>query len=96
MHHKHGSNGRRSRFHRRNSGCVRRQVQKSFQNVSSRSVPENKGEKTDFMKDEPGAPQIVDRSTFQAELDALRVREKAHTHEADATAASRRRLPMVE
>ena len=43
-----------------------------------------------------GAPKIVDRSTFQAELDALRVREKAHTREGDAIAAARRRLPMVE
>ena len=42
------------------------------------------------------APKIVDRSTFQAELDALRVREKAHTREGDAIAAARRRLPMVE
>ena len=51
---------------------------------------------TDFMRDAPGAPKIVDRSTFQAELDALRVREKAHTREGDAIAAARRRLPMVE
>jgi predicted dithiol-disulfide oxidoreductase (DUF899 family) len=51
---------------------------------------------TDFMRDELGAPKVVDRSTFQAELDALRVREKAHTHEGDAIAAGRRRLPMVE
>ena len=50
----------------------------------------------DFMRDEPGAPKVVDRSTFQAELDALRVREKAHTKEGDAIAAARRRLPMVE
>jgi predicted dithiol-disulfide oxidoreductase (DUF899 family) len=49
-----------------------------------------------FMRDELGAPKIVDRSTFQAELDALRVREKAHTREGDAIAAARRRLPMVE
>jgi predicted dithiol-disulfide oxidoreductase (DUF899 family) len=42
------------------------------------------------------APRIVDRATFQAELDALRVREKAHTKEGDAIAAARRRLPMVE
>ena len=48
------------------------------------------------MRDEFGAPKIVDRSTFQAELDALRVREKAHTREGDAIAAARRRLPMVE
>jgi predicted dithiol-disulfide oxidoreductase (DUF899 family) len=41
-------------------------------------------------------PPVVDRATFQARLDALRVREKAHTHEGDAIAAARRRLPMVE
>jgi predicted dithiol-disulfide oxidoreductase (DUF899 family) len=50
----------------------------------------------DIMSDEPGAPTIVDRSAFQAELDALRVREKAHTKEGDAIAAARRGLPMVE
>jgi predicted dithiol-disulfide oxidoreductase (DUF899 family) len=48
------------------------------------------------MRDELGAPKVVDRSTFQAKLDALRVREKAHTREGDAIAAARRRLPMVE
>jgi predicted dithiol-disulfide oxidoreductase (DUF899 family) len=41
-------------------------------------------------------PRLVDRATFQSELDALRVREKAHTREGDAIAAVRRRLPMVE
>jgi predicted dithiol-disulfide oxidoreductase (DUF899 family) len=41
-------------------------------------------------------PEVVDRATWQAEVDALRVREKAHTHEGDAIAAARRRLPMVE
>ena len=52
---------------------------------------------TDFMRDQPSAaPAVVDRDTFQAELDALRVREKAHTREGDAIAAARRRLPMVE
>ena len=51
---------------------------------------------TDFTGDEIGAPTVVDRNTFQAELDALRVREKAHTKEGDAIAAARRRLPMVE
>src|SRR5580658_9522963 len=40
-------------------------------------------------------PAIVDRDTFQTELDQLRDREKAHTHEGDAIAAARRRLPMV-
>jgi predicted dithiol-disulfide oxidoreductase (DUF899 family) len=48
------------------------------------------------MKNELGVPAVVDRSTFQAELNALRVREKAHTREGDAIAAARRRLPMVE
>jgi predicted dithiol-disulfide oxidoreductase (DUF899 family) len=48
------------------------------------------------MTEELAAPKIVDRSTFQAELDALRVREKAHTREGDAIAAARRRFPMVE
>jgi predicted dithiol-disulfide oxidoreductase (DUF899 family) len=51
---------------------------------------------TDVTRDESGAPKVVDRSTFQAELDALRLREKAHTKEGDAIAAARRRLPMVE
>jgi predicted dithiol-disulfide oxidoreductase (DUF899 family) len=50
----------------------------------------------DRIRDDPSAPKIVDRSTFQIELDALRIREKAHTREGDAIAAARRRLPMVE
>jgi predicted dithiol-disulfide oxidoreductase (DUF899 family) len=50
---------------------------------------------SNIMRDEPGAPKTVDRSIFQAELDALRVREKAHMREGDAIAAARRRLPMV-
>src|SRR5260370_3642052 len=44
----------------------------------------------------PGLRAAVDRATFEAERDALRVREKAHTREGDAIAAARRRLPMVE
>ena len=51
---------------------------------------------SDAMRNEFGAPTVVDRSTFQTELDALRVREKAHTREGDAIAAARRRLPMVK
>jgi predicted enzyme related to lactoylglutathione lyase len=43
-----------------------------------------------------GLPAVVDRATFRAELDRLRVREKAHTREGDVIAAARRRLPMVE
>ncbi|HEX3712821.1 MAG TPA: DUF899 family protein, partial [Trebonia sp.] len=40
-------------------------------------------------------PPAVDVGTWQRELDALRVREKAATRELDAIAAQRRRLPMV-
>src|SRR6201995_5248462 len=41
-------------------------------------------------------PPVADRTAFQAQVDALRSREKAHTREGDAIAAARRRLPMVE
>jgi predicted dithiol-disulfide oxidoreductase (DUF899 family) len=51
---------------------------------------------TQAMPAEPMMPSVVDRTTFQGELDALRIREKAHTREGDAIAAARRRLPMVE
>lgn len=44
----------------------------------------------------PGRPPVVDAATWQAARDELLVREKAHTHEGDAIAAARRRLPMVE
>jgi predicted dithiol-disulfide oxidoreductase (DUF899 family) len=44
----------------------------------------------------PGRPATVDRASFEAEIAALRAREKRHTREADAIAAARRRLPMVE
>jgi predicted dithiol-disulfide oxidoreductase (DUF899 family) len=40
-------------------------------------------------------PEVVDRTTWLAHVDELRVREKAHTREGDAIAAARRRLPMV-
>ena len=43
-----------------------------------------------------GTPEVVDRATWQAELDKLLVREKAHTREGDVIAAARRQLPMVE
>jgi predicted dithiol-disulfide oxidoreductase (DUF899 family) len=50
----------------------------------------------DMTRDELRAPKIVGRNTFQAELDVLRVREKAQTREGDAIAAARRRLPVLE
>src|SRR3954465_16075384 len=40
-------------------------------------------------------PPVVDEATWQRELEALRVREKAATRELDAIAAQRRRLPAV-
>jgi predicted dithiol-disulfide oxidoreductase (DUF899 family) len=43
----------------------------------------------------PAMPPIVDRSTWQEQVAALRTREKAHTREGDAIAAARRQLPMV-
>src|SRR5215831_5267558 len=58
--------------------------------------PMEGGTMKDSIGNEYGVPAVVDRDTFQAELDALRVREKAHTREGDAIAAARRRLPMVE
>jgi predicted dithiol-disulfide oxidoreductase (DUF899 family) len=77
--------------------------------AARRALPPEQWEET-VMKDEsanlggpaaratsaPSLPAAVDRATFQAELDRLRVREKAHTREGDAIAAARRRLPMVE
>ncbi len=44
----------------------------------------------------PALPPVTDLETWQRELAALRVREKAATRELDAIAAQRRRLPMVE
>jgi predicted dithiol-disulfide oxidoreductase (DUF899 family) len=46
-------------------------------------------------ENEAAAPKVADRATFQANVDALRVREKAHMRQGDEIAAARRRLPMV-
>jgi predicted dithiol-disulfide oxidoreductase (DUF899 family) len=48
------------------------------------------------IRDTGAQPAVVDRTTFEAQVDSLRLREKAHTEEGDAIAAARRRLPMVE
>lgn len=40
-------------------------------------------------------PKVADRAEFEAQLAALRVREKAHMRQGDVIAAERRRLPMV-
>jgi predicted dithiol-disulfide oxidoreductase (DUF899 family) len=60
--------------------------------MSSSSVDDPTSSRDDGV----GLPAVVDRASFQARLSALRIREKAHTQEADAIAAERRRLPMVE
>jgi predicted dithiol-disulfide oxidoreductase (DUF899 family) len=62
----------------------------AFDEAKNGELPVGKGLDTSAL------PAVVDRATWQAELDKLRVREKAHTHEGDAIAAARRRLPMVE
>ena len=61
-----------------------------------RDQPELAGQPAAGAASTPGMPEVVDRATFQADLDQLRAREKAHTREGDAIAAARRRLPMVE
>ncbi|MFD2795165.1 DUF899 family protein [Promicromonospora vindobonensis] len=43
-----------------------------------------------------GLPRPADRTAYEGEIERLRQREKAHTREADAIAAARRQLPMVE
>jgi len=51
---------------------------------------------TENMPSNQPLPRVTDRATWQAELERLRVDEKAHTRAGDALAAARRRLPMVE
>ena len=46
--------------------------------------------------DAPGIPPVAERAAWQAQLDDLLAREKAHTREGDAIAAARRLLPMVQ
>ena len=58
--------------------------------------PENAAFRADRGTTAATLPAVVDRATWQAQLDDLLVREKAHTREGDAIAAARRRLPMVE
>ena len=60
-----------------------------------RDEPTNLGGPAAGATNAASLPTVVDRDIFQAELDSLRVREKAHTREGAAIAAARRRLPMV-
>src|SRR5215471_13836080 len=65
---------------------------------SKKEIPMKTPDQHSFARglDTSALPAVVDRATWQAQLDQLRVREKAHTREGDAIAAARRRLPMVE
>ncbi len=49
-----------------------------------------------YNKAEFAAPEVADRAAFQAELDALRVREKAHTREGDANCGRPAATSMVK
>ncbi len=107
MHRKHSSNGRRSRIHGRNSGGVHRQVQKSFQSESFRSVSENNGEMIwqqtkRKIRNKQGkghltmnTPPIVSQQGWEAARQELLVKEKAFTRSRDALAAERRRMPWL-
>ncbi len=46
--------------------------------------------------DNAPTPPVVDRASFESEIDSLRAREKAHIRQGDAIAAARRAMPMVE
>ena len=59
--------------------------------MNSENLPQTQGD-----IDAASLPPLVDRATFQTQLDELRVREKTHMRAGDAVAAARRRLPMVE
>jgi predicted dithiol-disulfide oxidoreductase (DUF899 family) len=47
-------------------------------------------------KNRPALPEIVPMDQWQAAHDALLKKEKSATHDRDALAAERRRMPMVE
>src|SRR5215472_18372176 len=70
----------------------------AYRPARKKGTPMNTDDQHQFTTslDTAALPAVVDRATWQAELDKLRVREKAHTREGDAIAATRRRLPMVE
>jgi hypothetical protein len=88
--------GRNQRVHLNPATLVTPTIRYPVTNLRTRGRRLTKRAMKDFLRDELGAPKVVDRSTFQAELDALRVRDKTHIWQGDAIAAARRRLPMVE
>src|SRR5258708_28986450 len=74
---------------------TKRKTRTESQSMKTKEDSTNVGLSTASGTDTPALPAVVDRATFQAELDALRVRENAHTREGDAIAAARRRLPTI-
>src|SRR5229473_96055 len=75
---------------------TKRKTRTESQSMKTKEESKNVGLATASGTDTPALPAVVDRATFQAELDVLRVREKAHTRGGDAIAAARRRLSIVE
>src|SRR5436305_15351219 len=75
---------------------VGRSAGHTFRGLAMRLLGQGKGESMEANSTPYSLPEIVDRATWQAEVDRVLVREKAHTREGDAIAAARRRLPMVE
>jgi Bacterial protein of unknown function (DUF899) len=74
-----------------NLSRVDRRARRRWSNTRERcnDKARSAGTREDWLtKAELGVPKVVDRSTFQAALDALRVREKAHAREGDAIAAA--------
>lgn len=64
--------------------------------MKSRKESPDQISSTTGVADITAMPPVVDRATYETQIDSLRIREKAHTHEGDAIAAARRRLPMIE
>jgi hypothetical protein len=78
------------------SGSPKLRTQKATRGTVMKDESAHLGGPTGGAANEPSLPAAVDGAMFQAELDRLRIREKAHTREGDAIAATRRRLPMTE
>src|ERR1700683_1322805 len=105
MHPKHSRDGRRSRIHRRNSGGVHRQVQKTFERVVSAyfrkqrrsDMATNKEREKEHPKGHIAmkTPPIVSEQEWEAARQQLLVKEKALTRSRDALAAERRRIPWL-
>src|SRR5918911_246982 len=83
---------------KRDGSCHSGLLKGMHRRLGKKEIPLNTPDQHNFAsgRDTAARPAVVDRATWQAELDTLRVREKAHTRAGDALAAARRRLPTVE